>query len=108
MKALLVIGLIGLAAWFGWKLSNGQLASGKKIESNTPAEVRGDQLSGMPPSLEGTLQTAQQRGAAGLHDFLERYGKTISDPRRAWIELNYVVLGAKKDPSEPPKVFPQN
>ncbi len=105
MKAILVIGLIGLAVWFGWKLSNGQLASNNKNESTAPAEVTGSQLPGLPPSLEGTLQTAQQRGASGLRDFLGRYGKTINDPRRAWIELDYVVLVAKDDPAEARKVF---
>jgi hypothetical protein len=65
----------------------------------------GDQLAGMPPRLQPVLEVAQKRGAAGLHDFLTMYGNTISDPRRAWIELDYVVLVAQSSPGEARRVF---
>ena len=62
-------------------------------------------LPGMVPKLEPILQAAQQRGASGLKDFLTMYGKGIADPRKAYIELDYVVLVAQTNPGEARKVF---
>lgn len=70
-----------------------------------PAPVSGDELAGMPPSLGPALSAAEQSGAAGLHDFLTTYGNTIADPRRAWIELDYVVLEAQIDPGQARHAF---
>ena len=67
----------------------------------------GDQLSGLPPKLAPALEAAQQRGAAGLRDFLSAHGKEVADPRLAWIELDYVVVVAPSDPVAARKVFAQ-
>ena len=63
------------------------------------------QLRGLPDSLETTLAEAERKGASGLRDFLTRYGKTIQDPRLAWIELDYVVLVGRTDVAEARRVF---
>ena len=65
-----------------------------------PPQVNGDQLPGLPPKLQPLLDIAQKRGAAGLHDFLATNGGKIADPRKAWIELDYVVLLAQSSPGE--------
>jgi hypothetical protein len=70
-----------------------------------PPDVSGDQLPGLPPKLQPMLEVAQRRGAPGLRDFLAQYGKTIDDPRRAWIELDYVVLLAQSSPGEARQKF---
>ena len=70
-----------------------------------PPEVKGDQLPGMLPRLQPVLDAARKRGAPGLHDFLTLYGNTINDPRRAWIELDYVVLLAQNSPGEARREF---
>jgi hypothetical protein len=78
----------------------------KEVQTAAPVpEVAGDQLAGMPPNLQPVLEVARQRGAAGLHDFLNMYGNTIRDPRRAWIELDYVVLLAQSSPGEARREF---
>jgi len=81
----------------------------KEKEPETVTHVQpvssGDQLPGMPPKLQPLLDVAQKRGAAGLHDFLATYGKTIDDPRKAWIELDYVVLLAQSSPGEARQKF---
>ena len=33
-----------------------------------------------------------------MHDFLAAHGDKIADPRKAWIELDYVVLLAQSSP----------
>jgi hypothetical protein len=70
-----------------------------------PPEIPYDQLPGMPVSLEPTLNAARLRGAPGLKDFLTAYGNTINDPRRASIELDYVVLVASSNPTEARRVY---
>jgi len=68
-------------------------------------EINGDQLPGLPPDLQGPLQDAADRGAEGLKAFLKQHGKEIQDPRRAWIELDYVVLAGTTDLADARLVF---
>ncbi len=64
-----------------------------------------EQLQGMPNGLEATYGMAEKGGAKGIRNWLRAYGSRIQDPRRAWIELDYVVAVAHEDPSEAKKVF---
>jgi hypothetical protein len=107
MKALIAILLIVGAIWGGYRLLSYWVVV-KADKKEAPAEVQpasGSQLPGLPPTLEGPLQAAQQKGATGLKIFLVQYGKTISDPRLASLELDYVVLVARENPTEAKKVF---
>jgi len=99
--------LVGLVIVVGLSLGVWQLHEywgqfkAKEPESaaaTVPMEVSGDQLPGLPSKLQSALDMARSRGAAGLHDFLATYGNKIEDPRRAWIELDYVVLLAQSSP----------
>jgi len=69
------------------------------------ALVIGDQLEGLPQSLASSLQAAQTQGAAGLRNWLKTYGHAVQDPRKAWIELDYIVLLARESPAEARKLF---
>jgi hypothetical protein len=107
--------VIGLIIVIGLALGAYQLNEywGKFKDKDTdtvvvPAQqpvASGDQLAGMSPKLQPMLEAAQRRGAAGLHDFLVTYGKQIDDPRRAWIELDYVVLLAQSSPGQARQKF---
>ena len=103
--ALLVIVGLGLGAW----QINNYWGNFKSKDTSSvpqpPPEIPDDQLSGMPPSLQPSLDAARLRGAPGLRDFLTAYGNTINDPRRASIELDYTVLVAPSNPSEARRVF---
>ncbi len=110
MKALIAILIIVGAAFGGWQIYSYWVdvkGKGKTKETSVEAQpqVNGSQLPGLLPTLEGPLATAQGQGASGLRQFLTRYGKTISDPRLASIELDYVVLVARENPGEAKKVF---
>jgi hypothetical protein len=103
--ALVIIVGLGLGAW---QLNNYWGTFKPKDASSAPQpppEIPDDQLSGMLPSLQPALNAARERGAPGLRDFLTTYGNTISDPRRASIELDYAVLVAPSNPSEARRVF---
>jgi hypothetical protein len=59
----------------------------------------------MPPQMEPTLKAAESQGAAGLRNWLKAYGRSIQDPRKAWIELDYCLLISKENPSEAKRLF---
>jgi len=76
-----------------------------KEKQQAAALVMGDQLPGLSYKLEASLQAARQRGAAGLRDWLKTYDKSVEDPRKAWIQLDYCVAVAREDPAEAKRVF---
>ncbi len=76
-----------------------------KAKEAAANQVRGDQLPGMPDGLQPTYEMAQKNGAAGIRKWLKAYGAKVQDPRRAWIELDYVVEVSHEDPVEAKKVF---
>lgn len=110
MKVLIAILIIVGAGFGGWQIYSywvevrGKEKS-KASSAEVQAELSGSQLSGLPASLEGALEGARGKGATGLKQFLIQYGRTVSDPRLASIELDYVVLVAQKDPAEAKRVF---
>ena len=109
MKVLIAIVLMVGAIFGGWQgytyWIQVEAQNKEKEESAAQPQIAGNQLPGLPSTLEGILQASQAKGATGLHQFLIQYGRTISDPRLASIELDYVVLVAQKDPAEAKKVF---
>ena len=66
---------------------------------------RGEDLAGLPPTFEPSLQEAQKAGATALKNWLNLYRSYATDPRLAWIELDYVVLVSQQDPKEARNVF---
>ena len=97
----LVVGFIGYHLFEYW-----QSVDREDDLKKTPAHVvTGDELSGVPYQLNQSLQAAQNRGAAGLRDWLSAYGSKIQDPRKAWIQLDYVLLVSRDDISEAKRVF---
>jgi hypothetical protein len=70
-----------------------------------PLELRGEDLPGLPPSLEPSLQAAQNGGAKALGKWLKQYRPYVQDPRLAWIELDYVVLVSLQDAKEARRIF---
>lgn len=69
--------------------------------------VLGDSLPGLPYELEEDLRKAREGGPETLKAFIERIKKSpkVSDPRLAWIELEYVKKVSLNDPIEAKRVF---
>ena len=76
-----------------------------KSKQEAASVVIPDQLSGMPDRLRTSFDIAQKHGAEGIRKWLKAYGASVQDPRRGWIELDYVVLIAREDPVEAKKIF---
>jgi hypothetical protein len=104
---IIVVGL-SLGVWQIYQLWENDKEKSPDTTASPPAappEISGEELRGLPPNLQGPLRTAEEHGAAALRAFLTAHGGEIKDPRRAWIELDYVVLVGASDPGEARLVF---
>jgi hypothetical protein len=68
------------------------------------AKVVPENLQGMPYQLEPTLQ-AVAKDATSFKAWLKKYGPSIQDPRKAWIELDYCTLISRDNPAEAKRLF---
>ena len=103
---VLVIVLVIYGGWnlfLYWEKVRDEKANSQKAAAS--AAVVPEQLPGLPAGLEPTLQAAQKAGATGLKNWLKLHDRKVSDPRLAWIQLDYVVLVARDDPAEARRVF---
>jgi hypothetical protein len=101
---IIVVGL-SLGAWQFYQYWGTFQDKPASTSAPAQAEVTGEQLPGLPPALAGPLQTAEQHGAPALKEFLAAHSTAIKDPRRAWIELDYVILAGASDPGEARRVY---
>ena len=100
---ILVVLYGGWELFFYWeKVKNEEETQQKHAAA---AVVVGEQLSGVPQPLEPTLKAAEAQGAAGLRNWLKTYGRSIQDPRKAWIELDYCVVISRDNPAEAKRIF---
>jgi hypothetical protein len=114
MNKLIGILLIAGALWGLWALRDYYLETKRantgaygnsEDQSDGPAPFDPRSLSGLLYTLETPLSNAKQSGADGLKKFINQYRAAIHDPRLAWIQLDYVVLVATRDPAEARAVF---
>jgi len=62
-------------------------------------------LSGMPPELRDSFAAAQSNGSFAVKNWLKANGARLEDPRRAWVELDYMISIFKEDPVEAKKIY---
>ena len=105
----IVIGLIVLAlvGFGGFKLWEYWDSTDQNKTENPTATINPQSLQGLPHGLEQPLTDAKAKGPEAFREFIENIKKSplVKDPRLAWIELDYVVMVATKDPAEARKVF---
>lgn len=75
----------------------------RKVEA--AAAVSGESLPGMPYQLDTTLRSARDNGPAAFQSWFSTNEKLLSDPRKAWIELELCVALSRENPSEAKKIF---
>ena len=109
MTKLIAIVIVLLVLYGGWnfflyweKVENDKETAQKEAAA---AVLHGDQLPGLPPQLEASLQAARESGTTGLTNWLKTYGTMVQDPRKAWIELDLVVALTREDPTEARRIF---
>lgn len=98
---LVIFGLFKL--WSYWdQINNDKVTEQRQSVANA---IVPEQLAGLPNEYEPALRAAQSHGIAGMKEWLRTYGKVCEDPRRGWIELDYVVLISRDEPAEARRLF---
>ena len=102
---ILILALVGFGAFKLWEYWDA--TEQNKTKPDPTANVQPQTLQGLPQPLEQPLQEAQAKGPEAFREFIDNIKKSplVKDPRLAWIELDYVVMVAGKDPAEARKVF---
>ena len=108
-KTLIIIVIVVAVALGGWQLFEywEKVQDEKDTEQKNAAAavVNPDALQGLPQGYDVSLRAAQQQGGAALGNWLKLYGPTVQDPRKAWIQLDYVLLITRDNPQEAKRVF---
>lgn len=106
IAALMVLAVLygGWELFFYWEKVKNEQETQKKQASTV---IDPDGLAGLPQPLEPALKAAEAQGAPGLRTFLKNYGRSIQDPRKAWVELDFCLLIAREDPAEAKRIFAQ-
>jgi hypothetical protein len=109
MKALISIFIIAVFVFCGWKIfsyyQKVEAENQTKQKVETGAELRPDDLPGLPAGLFTSLQAAQKNGSTGLREWLKFYGAQVQDPRKAWIELDCSLALLRTDPNDAKRIF---
>src|SRR4051812_22976311 len=108
-KVLITIAIIVVVALGGWQIFEywEKVQNEKENEQKQAASsvVNPDALPGLPQAWDASLKAAQQHGAAALGNWLKTYGRGVQDPRKAWIELDYVLMITRDNPQEAKRIF---
>jgi len=106
IAALMVLAVLygGWELFFYWEKVKNEEETQKKAVSSV---IDPEGLSGLPQYLQPALKAAEAQGAPGLRTFLKNYGRSLQDPRKAWIELDLCLLIAREDPAEAKRMFAQ-
>lgn len=104
---ILIAALVGFGGYKLWQYWD-QMDRQKAAATTDPGTaVRPESLPGLPSGLETQLSEAQKKGPDAFKEYIDMIKKSplVKDPRLAWIELDYVVMVAAKDPREAKRVF---
>ena len=108
-KTLIIAVIVVAVALGGWQLFEyWERVQDEKFnaEKNAAASVvNPDTLQGLPGGYDVSLRAAQQQGATALGNWLKLYGPAVQDPRKAWIQLDYVLLITRENPQEAKRIF---
>ena len=108
MKAIIGLLIVGVAAFLGWKFYE---YCQTKMTEPTPADqpaavvIVPEQLAGMPQQWESQYKNSTNAGLKTWTTWMHTYAQRVGDPRRAWIELDYMVRISLDDPQEAKQIF---
>ena len=102
---LLVLLALYLAhqGWLGYTAFRSHHSARQEDSPGNPADPAN--LPGLPAQLEPLLQAAQKQGPKTMKKWLDYYGSQLEDPRKAWIQLDYVLAVSSEDMVEARQVF---
>jgi hypothetical protein len=106
ISAVIIIAVL-YGAWELWlywdQVSHDRdLAVQKEADANHISE---DQLPGMPKQMAASYKAAKEAGPAAVERWLKTYKEMVADPRRAWIELDYMMSISHDRPGDARRIF---
>jgi hypothetical protein len=96
------VAFVGYRVYLHWAKIHEE--RGGKVEAPLVA-VSGDSLPGMPAHLDATCRAARDKSAAAFRSWFAAHEKQLSDPRKAWIELDLCVAIRRDSPMEAREIF---
>jgi hypothetical protein len=109
IKTLIIVAIVVAVLLGGWQMfeywDKVQNEKDTDAKNAAAAVVTPEQLSGLPYGYDASLKAAQQQGPDAFGNWLKAYGANVQDPRKAWIQLDYVLMIARSNPQEAKRVF---
>lgn len=99
---IVAVAFVGFRVYEHWVKINAETGSGKPPPV---VQFSGDALPGMPAQLETSYRTARDTSPAAFRAWFNAHGKQISDPRKAWIELDLCVAVRRDNPAEAKAIY---
>ena len=105
--SLVLIVALGVGAWELFQLwekysSDTDL---KQAQADADANIVPEQLAGMPDQWEAGYKQATNGGMKTWTAWMKKNAQQVGDPRRAWIELEYMIKVSADDPQEAKSIF---
>jgi len=110
MKAIISIILVAALAFGGWKFYEfyQKYKTDQDLKEQQDAavtQVDPAQLAGMPQQWESQYKNSTNSGIKTWAAWMKLYAQRVGDPRRAWIELDYMVRISSDDPQEAKQIY---
>ena len=108
MSKLIGVLIILLLIFGGYKLFR-YWDQVSREQDHPKVELTGELLKGLGSPLAQSYQQISKAGAPALKKWLDENAASpdLQDPRKAWIQLDYVVMVARENPAEAKRVFAQ-
>jgi hypothetical protein len=96
------VAFIGYRLYLTWEKAKG----GEDPKTVTaPASVSPESLAGLPSQLDSTYRAAKERGVTTFRAWFNANESKLSDPRKAWIELELCLAMTRDNPAEAKKIY---
>lgn len=99
---VVVVAFLGYRLYVSWEKAKG---GGDEAKPQAPASLSPDSLPGLPPQLEPAYRAAKEKGVTAFRTWFNANEAKLSDPRKAWIELELCVATTRENPAEAKKLF---
>jgi len=96
------VAFVGYRGYLHW--AKIQEERGGKVDAPVVA-VTGDSLPGMPAHLDAGCRAARDKSPAAFRAWFAAHERFLSDPRKAWIELDLCVAIRRDSPAEAREIF---
>ncbi len=108
MTRLIWVFIIAVVVFIGYRLYQhwAKIQEERGGQKEAPVvSVSGDSLPGMPSHLDAGCRAAKDKSPAAFRAWFNAHEKELSDPRKAWIELDLCVAVRRDSPTVAKEIF---